>query len=106
MKNERQKTMSSYTEGFTLSASLAIVFSMVLTIVKETQPAVFAFMKGLLGHHWTTHGVAVVLVFVIFGFAFANADDEYKLSGRTLTNILVVSVLIGGLGILGFFLLA
>lgn len=105
MKSAQKQTMSPYTIGFTLSAAVTIIFNMVLTLVKETNPEVLAFMKSLMGHHWTTHGVAVVLLFFIIGFIFSTADDTHKVNGTTLAILLTASVLIGGLGILGFFVL-
>lgn len=96
--------MSPYTAGFTLSAAIAIVFNTLLVFAKETYPELNAAMKNLLGHHWITHGVVVVLVFLVFGFFLSKMTGIQKMRAATLTTILIVSVVLSGLGIFGFFL--
>ena len=91
------------TAGFTVAAAVAVVFNTLLAWVKDSNPAVNAEMKALLGHHWITHGVAVVLVFLILGFLFSRIGFIKRLSGKTLAVTLSVGVVLGGLGLVGWF---
>lgn len=104
MEQNQTNEMSPYTAGFTLSAAVAIIFNTLLTWAKETYPELNTAMKSLLGHHWITHGVAVVLIFLVLGFLLSKMPGVQKMRGTTLTTILIVSVVLSGLGIFGFFL--
>lgn len=106
MEQNQTNELSPHTAGFGLSASVTIVFNTVLTWAKETYDPLNAVMKALLGHHWITHGVAVVAVFLVLGFFFSKSAYIQKVKGSTLVVILVGSVVLSGLGIAGFFLLA
>lgn len=106
MEPNQANEMSALTTGFTVSAIVASIFSTLLTWIKETNPPVMAYMKSLTGHHWITHGLAVVIVFLVLGFLFSNMTGVQKMRGMILTYMLVISVVLSGLGIFGFFLLA
>ncbi len=93
------------TAGYTLSAAIAILFNTGLTVVKELYPSVNATMKAMLGHHWTTHGVLVVLVFLVLGFLLSRLSFSTRMSGRSLSWIIALATLVGGLGIVGLFLI-
>ena len=92
------------TTGFGFSAAVAIIFNTVLILVKETYPTVKALMKVLSGHHWTTHGVAVVLVFIVCGFIFSRISSLSRIRTTVLTTTVLVSTVLAGFGIAGFFL--
>ncbi len=98
------ETLGKKTTGYSIAAAIAILFNTVLTWVKETNPAVNVAMKNLLGHHWITHGVAVVLVFVVVGYLLSRVPSVRRTRGNLVTTLLVVSVLAGGLGLVVLFL--
>ena len=97
--------VSPTTAGFTVAASAAIIFNMLLTWAKETYPSLNAAMKALLGHHWITHGVAVVLVFFILGLAMSRWPHVRRLRGSLLAAKIALATIIGGVGIAGYFLI-
>jgi len=90
------------TVGFGLSAAIVIIFNGLLVIVKETYQPLFKFMAGLTGHHWTTHGIFDILLFLILGFLFSNSNWQNKFDGAKLANYLISSSIIGVLLIIGF----
>ncbi len=98
------ETLGKKTIGYTIAAAIAILFSTVLTWIKETNPAVNTAMKNLLGHHWITHGVAVLLVFLVLGYLFSRIPSVRRTRGGLVTTLLIVSVLAGGLGLVVLFL--
>lgn len=106
MEPTQSTEMSPSTAGFTLAAIVAIIFNTVLTIIKEEYHPLNVYMKSLTGHHWITHGIAVVAVFLLFGFLFSRMGSVKRMRASTLTTILVVTVVVFGLGIFGYFLQA
>jgi hypothetical protein len=96
--------MDKYTAGFGISLIVTSLLNAVILLIKETNGDVMKAMKGALGHHWTTHGAIVVIVFVLLGLILSNMKMETKWdSGKMLTYI-VWAVVIGGAIIAGFFL--
>lgn len=96
-------TFSKQTIGYGIAAVVAILGNTVLTWVKEENPAVNAFMKQIMYHHWIAHGVAVVLTFLILGFLLSRVMRPSEC--KTLTPLLVVATALGALGIIVLFLL-
>lgn len=97
-------TLSKHTIGYGIAAVVAILGSTILTWVKEENPAVMLFMKQLMYHHWITHGVAVLAVFLVLGYVLSHAVRPAE--GRWLTWALVLSSAAGALGLIAFFFFA
>ncbi len=81
---------------------MAIIGNTIFTWIKEENPAIRAFMKQLLYHHWITHGVAVLLVFLVLGFILSRIIRSS--AGRMLTFMLVLASAAGALGLVALFL--
>jgi hypothetical protein len=94
-------TASAYAAG----AAVAVLFNTLLAWVKDSSDALNTAMAHTLGHHWTTHGVAVVLVFLLVGFLLSRRQGDL-LTGYSAIYALVGSVVVAGLGLLGWFVLA
>jgi uncharacterized membrane protein SirB2 len=60
---------------------------------------------NLTGHHWTTHGIADVLLFVVLGFVFMSRGTAERFAPMRLVQILVGSVVLAGLGLAAWFVL-
>lgn len=103
MEKENSDALNPTTIGFGLAASIAIISNTLLAWVKDSYPAVNAAMAAALGHHWITHGILVVLVFLILGKLFSETGFSKKLTGTSLSLTLFISVLLGGLGLVGWF---
>ncbi len=89
--------------GFGLAYSIAVIFNALLMMLKETSPAVRDLMVALTGHHWVTHGVLDLLVFVILGYVFAARGMRWD--GNRLSAYVVGSTVLSGLLIVGFFVI-
>ena len=101
------ETLNKYTVSFGVSLAITSLLSAVLVVIKETSEAtVLAFMKGLTGHHWATHGIFAVLAFVLIGLGLAQANNGrgLKMTPERLTMSIVGAVVLGGLMIAGFYL--
>jgi len=97
-----------YTKSFGLSFAITSVFSALLVIVKESsEEGVLALMKAVTGHHWVTHGLIDLILFVVLGWALSkvNKGNGLKMSAKGLVAYIVGAVLISWILISGFYLL-
>ncbi len=99
--------VSKFTVSFGLSLALVSVINGLLVIAKEMIPSVMTTMKRLTGHHWVSHSVISVSLFLLLGWGLAqvNGGQGIKLSGKKLVATLVSGVALGGLLIVGFYLI-
>lgn len=91
--------LSRVTSGFALAAAVAILFNTALAWAKDASAPLTAFMTSLTGHHWTTHGLADLILFVALGFLFANSKTAARANARHLTRALVAAVVIASAGL-------
>ena len=98
---------SKYTISFGLSLALASVVNGLLVIAKEKSPAIQNGMKQLTGHHWVTHSVLIVGLFLICGWLFAQAKggQGFQLTASRLIGTLLAGIVTGATLILGFYLI-
>lgn len=81
--------------------------SAILFIVKESnEETVLAWRKAAAGHHWITHGVFDLILFVFLGWVLSRPNDGegIKISANWLTGSIVGAVVISGLLIIGFYI--
>ena len=98
--------IGKYTKSFGLSFAITSVISALLVILKElNEDTVLAWMKAAAGHHWITHGIIDVIIFVALGWILSmpNSGQGLKVSVNALIGSIVVSTLISSLLIAGFF---
>jgi hypothetical protein len=93
-----------YTAGFGLSLAVTSLLNAVLLLVKETNEALMNAMKAALGHHWTTHGAIVLVLFVVLGFVFSTTKLGEKWDPGKMAWLIVFAAVIGSVAIAGFFL--
>lgn len=89
--------------AFGLSAAITIVFNTVLAWIKDAYDPLNTFMASLTGHHWTTHGLVDIAVFVILGMIFMKRG--LTIDGTKLAVVLGGAVIIGGGGLALWFVL-
>src|ERR1035438_6035552 len=104
--NMENTGLSKYTISFGLALALASVVNGLLVVAKEKIPAVLSGMQKLTGQHWVTHSVIVLGLFAFSGWLFAqfNGGQGIKLTANRLIGIFVAGVVMGGLIIVGFYL--
>jgi uncharacterized membrane protein len=97
---------SKYTVSFGLALAIASVVNALLVVAKEKSPAVMAGLQKLTGHHWVSHSAIVLILFAVLGWIFskANGGRGIQITVNGLIRALVSGVAIGGLIILGFYL--
>jgi len=105
---ETNNSISKYTVSFGLSLVISSVINALLVIAKEKSPAVQAEMKKLTGHHWITHSVVVVALFVVLGFLLAQVRGGrgMTMTANALIKTMVAGILAAGVMIVSFYLMA
>lgn len=101
-------TVSKYTISFGLALAISSVVNALLVIAKEKSTTVQAEMQRLTGSHWITHVAIVLIVFVSFGFLFANikGGQGITMPVNRLIETIIAGVFAAGLIIVGFYLIA
>ena|SRR5579871_1837340 len=99
--------LSKNTVSFGLSLAICAVLNALLVVAKEKSAGVQGWMQRMTGHHWITHVVIVLAVFIALGLVFArmNRRGETKISAERLMKIVVAGVVAGVLIIGGFYLI-
>jgi len=105
MANNNQ-TLNNATAAFGLAAAVTVLFNTLLAWVKDSVPALNDFMAALTGHHWITHGLADIVVFIVLGFIFMQTRTAANMAPMRVITTLVVAVVVAGLGLAGWFLVA
>jgi len=96
--------MNRYSAGFGLSLVVTNLLSAVILLFKELNANVMSAMKAALGHHWTTHVVILLVVFVVLGFIFSGMKLGTKWDSQKMMKYIIWSVIISGVITAGFFL--
>jgi hypothetical protein len=91
--------LKAATSGFVLAATIAVLFNTGLAWAKDAYAPLNDFMKLLSGHHWTTHGLADLIVFLGLAFIFVKTRVAEKIDPNRLIGALVGAVVIAGLGL-------
>jgi hypothetical protein len=76
--------------SFGLSLGVTCVVSALLTVLKETRPGVLLEMVRLGGHHWITHGVFTLVLFLVLGTGLQQLNQGDGPACRDETVLLAV----------------
>lgn len=100
------QTRDNYLWSFGWSVVAVSLLSTLLVIVKQLHAPTKAWMVGVTGHHWITHGLIVVVLFAIIGLALGQIGAA-KASGRfnRIAPGILLSTIASGLILVGFFFL-
>ena len=96
-------TLDGAAAAFGLSAAITIVFNTLLAWIKDAYDPLNSFMASLTGHHWITHGLADVALFVILGLVFQRRS--ITLDGTKAAVLVGGAVIVGGGGLALWFVL-
>jgi hypothetical protein len=98
-------TLDKTTIGFGLSTAVMSILNALLLIFKEMTPPLKKAMADMMGHHWTTHGVVVLGLFLVLGFVLAGAVKPESWDVGKLGNTILWSVILACAAIAAFYLL-
>ena len=64
----RSETLGSGAIGFGISYAITNVLSALLVVLKESNETVYNLLTAMTSHHWVTHGLLDIIVFLVLGF--------------------------------------
>ena len=96
-------TLDKTTIGFGLSAAVVNILNILLVVFKELTPSLRKAMAAATGHHWITHGVIVVGLFIILGFVFSGIIKPGSWGADKLSRTILWSVIMGGTLLAAFY---
>ena len=95
--------VSAKVTGYGISYAITSILSALLVVLKESNEGVHGLLVAITGHHWVTHGLLNVIVFVVLGAMLSRRDMSLK--GNTLITTIVGATILSGLIISGYFIL-
>ena len=98
----RTETVSPKVTGYGISYAITAILSALLVVLKESNESVLNLMKALTGHHWITHGLLDIIIFVALGILLSRGAG-IRMSGNALISTVVGATVVSGLIIAGFF---
>lgn len=99
--------IGTFTKSFGVSFAITSILSAFLVVLKETnEETVLAWMKSATGHHWATHGLFNLIVFIALGWGLSklNNGQGLKMTANSLILLIVIAIVLSELIIVGFFI--
>ena len=99
--------IGKYTIAFGVSLAVTSLFSAVLVVLKESNKSLLGWMAKATGHHWATHGLIAIIVFLSVGYGLAqiNAKQGLRMDPNRFIAMIVSAIIVSGLIIAGFYLM-
>jgi hypothetical protein len=102
MEKETIVYLDKTTAGFGMAAVIAIIFNTLLVWCKESYPGLLSWMKWVTPHHWISHGLMTIIVFLLLGVIFSRTNMKLKMS--SFLWIIFISTIVSTLGIVIWFI--
>jgi len=97
------QTLDSVATAFGIAAAVTIVFNTLLAWVKDAYDPLNTLMAHVGGHHWTTHGLADVILFFALGAVLMRR--RAPMDGNRIALLVAGAVVVSGAGLGLWFLL-
>jgi hypothetical protein len=101
-------TLNAQTRGFGLAVAVTSIVSALLVMAKElNEETLLKFMKSVTVHHWVTHGIFDVIVFLAVGFLLtkSNGGQGPDIGDEKLIQVVAGGFLLGCVSIAAFYLI-
>ena len=85
------------------SFNIICVLNALLVIVKESYKPLKSAMASMTGHHWVTHGLAVIILFMLLSFILSKRSSSSEVDDKRLGRQMIQGVAVGLLLITGFY---
>jgi hypothetical protein len=93
MENKKETSLIT---GFGISFFVVSIVNGLLVILKEENAGLKKWMAGLLGHHWVTHGVFIILLFFVLGWIFSRIKLDESWQEKKAAVLVLAGTIIGG----------
>ncbi|KUO65417.1 MAG: hypothetical protein APF80_06460 [Alphaproteobacteria bacterium BRH_c36] len=95
--------VNSQVAGYGYSYAITSLLSALLVVLKESSAPVMDMMARLSGHHWVTHGILDIILFVAIGWLLSRSALASDASYGSVISAVIGSTVISGLIIAGFY---
>jgi uncharacterized membrane protein YdcZ (DUF606 family) len=102
-KQSENQALDRFSVGFGVSYLIASILNGMLVVGKDSYAPLKSWMKSLTGHHWISHGIFIIVVFIVLGYIFSKTDLNKKIDADKTVGLVIAGTLLGGLIIVGFF---
>jgi formate hydrogenlyase subunit 3/multisubunit Na+/H+ antiporter MnhD subunit len=100
MNSHTPKNITAFGYAFVFAA----LFNALLVVAKEEIEPLKAWMADISGHHWITHGVVVIVLFIAIGFYAQEKATRARTNERGMARLILVATVLSGVIIAGFYL--
>lgn len=90
--------------AFGYAFAVAALFNALLVIAKEEVEPLKAWMADISGHHWITHGVVVIVLFIAFGVYLREKAARARTNERGMAQWILSATVLSALLIAAFYL--
>jgi hypothetical protein len=89
--------------AFGVAACVVILFNTLLACIEDAYDPLADAMAALTGHHWITHGLANLILFVATGLALTRRN--FVMDGARLVGAVAGAAVVGGAGLALWFMI-
>jgi len=102
-----ESQLNGATKSYGVALGIACFLSALLVVAKELSTGIFNIMKTLTVHHWVTHGVFIMAIFLILGFVLSKRHNGRGIAVRdsAVLKIIVAGVTLGTAIIVLFYMM-
>jgi hypothetical protein len=100
----RPETIDAVTRGFGISYAVTSVLSALLVVIKESSESIHDLLAVITGHHWVTHGLLDIIIFLSLGFILSKPRQGKPMTVNTLIMLVVSATAVSVLIIAGYFI--
>lgn len=100
MNNHPAKNIIAF--GYALV--VAALFNAILVVIKEEIEPVKAWMADISGHHWITHGIIVIVLFIAVGLYLQEKAARARTNERGMARWILSVTVLSGVIIAGYYL--
>ena len=109
MSLEKNLPNNEYITNFGIAFVITALTSALLNVTKEILPDLKNFMKSIppFYHHWATHGIFIISLFILLGllFSYLGVHNKVKYSYDKLLYGILGATIIGSVLAGGYYLL-
>jgi len=103
--NTNTNRLDNISVGFGISLVVSMFFNTILACIKDVYDPLNRFMALLFGHHWITHGIFDIFVFIAVGIFMMRSNVVAKINPTTLIGLIYLSALVSITFLVGWFFL-
>lgn len=97
--------MNKIIQSATWSFFVVSILNGLLVITKESYPPLKSLMANLTGHHWITHGVVIIVSYLLLTVVLSRIIRSENIKDALLSTRIIEAVVLGVILIAGFYVI-